>query len=187
MALIANRQWSKQIPVDAQGGVPVVLYGPTGAALFPTAAALADGAANPTTPLLGAAHLLFNGTTWDRARATVEATLLASASRTTTQTSADIPTYNARNLQVVIDMTVVGTGSVTVTINGKDSASGKYLLLLSGAAVITNVTNRYKVGPDIAAVANVVAQDYLPRLIQIVVTANNANPATYSVGYALGV
>lgn len=35
---------------------------------LPAAAALADGAANPTTPLVGSAALLFNGTTWDRAR-----------------------------------------------------------------------------------------------------------------------
>lgn len=116
----------------------------------------------------------------------LEATLLPSAARTTTQTSGDIPTFQASNIQVVLDVTVVGTGSVTVTINGKDSASGKYFLLLAGAAVVTNVTNRYKVGPFIAASANVAAQDYLPRVIQIVVTANNANPATYTVGYVLG-
>lgn len=35
---------------------------------LPTAAALADGAANPTAPTVGAAALGFNGTTWDRLR-----------------------------------------------------------------------------------------------------------------------
>jgi len=35
---------------------------------LPAAAALADATANPTTPLVGAALELFNGTTWDRAR-----------------------------------------------------------------------------------------------------------------------
>ena len=35
---------------------------------LPAAAALADAAANPTTPIAGAANLLYNGTTWDRAR-----------------------------------------------------------------------------------------------------------------------
>jgi len=33
---------------------------------LPTAAALADAAANPTTPTVGAANLGFNGATWDR-------------------------------------------------------------------------------------------------------------------------
>lgn len=114
------------------------------------------------------------------------ATLLPSLARTITQTSPDIPTLQATNLQVVIDMTAFGTGSVTVTINGKDPTSGKYFLLLAGAAVVSNATFRYKVGPFIVAVANVAAQDYLPSIVQIVVTANNANPATYSVGYVLG-
>lgn len=35
---------------------------------LPAAAALADAAANPTTPTIGSANLVFNGTTWDRAR-----------------------------------------------------------------------------------------------------------------------
>jgi hypothetical protein len=114
-----------------------------------------------------------------------EGTSLASASRTTTQTLADINTGGAKFLNVVLDMTTVGTGSVTLTINGKDMASGKYYLILAGAAVTTNSTNRYKVGPNITAVANSVALDYLPETIQLVVTANNANAATYSLGYSV--
>jgi hypothetical protein len=35
---------------------------------LPTAAALADNASNPTTPTVGSALLLFDGSTWDRAR-----------------------------------------------------------------------------------------------------------------------
>lgn len=35
---------------------------------LPAAAALGDATANPTTPLVGAANELFNGTTWDRMR-----------------------------------------------------------------------------------------------------------------------
>lgn len=35
---------------------------------LPSAAALADGASNPTTPTVGAASLMYNGTTWDRMR-----------------------------------------------------------------------------------------------------------------------
>lgn len=155
-------------------------------AIFPVAASAGDGSANPTnTSIRDFAHH-FNGASWDRTRGNVEVTLLASGARTTTQTSADIVCYNHKTLIVVLDMTVVGTGSVTVTINGKDSASGKYRLLLSGTAITSNSTNTYKIGPNLAASANAIAQDYLPRIIQIVVTANNANSATYSVGYCLG-
>jgi len=145
-----------------------------------------DGIGGTNAALLSAGFGTgFNGTTWDRIRSNTEATLLASAARTTTQTSADISVYNLKYLSVVLDMTVVGTGSVTVTINRKDVASGKYVLLLSGAAVTTNVTNTYDVGPTLVAAVNAVATKSLGTIIQIVVTANNANAATYSVGYAL--
>lgn len=150
-------------------------------------ATCADATANPTGVGIRTFSHNYNGSTWDRPYNNTEVTLLASAARTTTQTSADIVNYNFKKLTVVLDMTVVGTGSVTVSINGKDSASGKYYNILTGAAITTNSTNRYRVGENLAAVANSIAQDYLPRVIQIVVTANNANTATYSVGYNFGV
>lgn len=115
-----------------------------------------------------------------------EVTLLPSASRTTTYTSPDLQNLGGRTgMNLVLDMTSVGTGSVTVTINGKDQASGKYYLILAGAAVVTNSTNRYRVSPTLTAGANVIAQDELPPTFQVVVTANNAIPAVYSLGYAL--
>jgi hypothetical protein len=153
---------------------------------FAASAAAADATANPTSTITRDALHLFNGTSWDRQYNNTEVTLLASAARTTTQTSADIVNYNWSKLTVVLDMTVVGTGSVTVSIDGKDTASGKYINLLTGAAITTNSTNRYRIGEALAAVANAVAQDYIPRIIRIVVTANNANSATYSVGYNFG-
>jgi hypothetical protein len=112
--------------------------------------------------------------------------LLASASRTTTQTSADLDTMGAKALVVTLDVTLAGTGSIiTLSILRKDWASGKYTTILAGLAVTANGTTVYKVSPLVAAVANLVANDLLPQTIQIVVTANNANPVTYSVGYDL--
>ncbi len=54
-------------------------------------------------------------------------TLFPSAARTATVTSRDIRNPGFHWLDVVLDMTTVGTGSVTVTINFKDAASGKYV------------------------------------------------------------
>jgi hypothetical protein len=123
---------------------------------------------------------------WTGLRNNVETTLLVSAGRTTTQTSADITTYNTQAITVTLDMTVVAAGpSVTVTIDGKDPASGKYYNLLTGAAVIAATTNTYRVDPALVAAANLIAVLRLPRIIRIVVTANNANSGTYSVGYTL--
>lgn len=153
--------------------------------ILPVSASAGDGSANPTTTTIRNMGHLWNGGSWDRQRGNIEVTLLASSARTTTQTSADIVNYNNVRLVVVLDVTSAGTGSITLSINGKDSASGKYYTILAGTAVTSNGTTRYRVGPDLASSANSIAQDYLPRVLQIVVTANNANSVTYSVGYCL--
>lgn len=117
---------------------------------------------------------------------TLSAVVFPSASRTTTQTSADLVNAGGSDaLHVILDVTVPGTGSVTLSINGKDPASGKYYALLTGAAVTTTTTNVYRVGLGITVAANSAANDMVPQTMQIVVTANNANPVTYSVGYNL--
>src|SRR4051812_19377337 len=72
---------------------------------LPTAAALADGAANPTTPTVGAAGLHWNGATFDRQRNNHEQTALASAARTGSANSGDLSNPNARGVKVVIDVT----------------------------------------------------------------------------------
>jgi hypothetical protein len=171
----------------ASGENPVLIAGQSGGGTIamPHCTTAVDTQTAVVGLIVNSLQSMFNGTSWDRQRNNVEVTLLASASRTTTQTSADITTYNLGAIQVILDMTTVGTGSVTVSIDGKDPASGKYYNLLTGAAVVTNVTNVYTVDPSVPAVANVTAQKRLPRTIRIVVTANNANPASYSCGYIM--
>lgn len=97
----------------------------------------------------------------------------------------DFVNKGARGVVVYLKTTAIGTGSVTVTIQGKDAQSGDYYTLVAGAAVITNTVNRYWVFPGAAVTANVSANDCLPQLWRIKVTANNANAATYSVGFSL--
>src|SRR6516164_7464803 len=106
-----------------------------------------------------------------------ELTFLASAAQTVTQTQADQSNSVSRGVLVVLDMTVVGTGSVTLEIDGKDPTSGKYYALLTGAAVVTNVTNVYSLFPGAPVTANVSANAMLPHTWRLKVTANNANSA----------
>lgn len=115
----------------------------------------------------------------------VEVTVFASAAQTATQTQADQTNTGARGIMVILDMTVVGTGSVTLEIDGKDVASGKYYSLLTGAAVTTNVTNVYTVYPGATVTSNVSANACLPKTWRAKVVANNSNSATYSVGAIL--
>lgn len=112
----------------------------------------------------------------------VDVVVLASAAQTTTQTQADQTNYGGRGVVVILDVTSAGTGSITLEIDGKDPASGKYYAILTGVAVVANSTTVYRVYPGLTAAANATASDVLPRTWRIKVTANNANPVTYSVG-----
>lgn len=149
-----------------------------------TQMASADGVTNTNIIEIAQGH--YNGATVDRTRGNLDNIIvLASGARTTTQTQADQTNYNHRGIIAVLDMTTVGTGSVTLEIDGKDPVSGKYYSLLTGAAVTTNVTNVYRVYPGLTAAANATANDVLPRTWRLKITANNANTATYSVGVML--
>lgn len=107
-------------------------------------------------------------------------TVLPSLSRTTTQTNL-LQVGSEYGLVAVLSMTVVGTGSVTLAINGYDQVSGATWNILTGAAVITNSTNVYRIFPALVAAANATVNDVIPWQVQFVVTANNANAATYSL------
>lgn len=113
--------------------------------------------------------------------------VLESASRTTTTqgTSVDLRNENMRGVHVILDVTTPGTGSVTLSIEGKDAVSGEYYTLLTGAAVTTDSTNVYKVYPGLTASANAVVSDIVPHQWRVKVTHNNANAITYSVGACL--
>lgn len=77
MVLSDGTTTSQLAAVDASGRLSVNLTASSATVTVDTemaaAAALADGAANPTTPTIGAANLTFNGTTWDRRRSVVAA------------------------------------------------------------------------------------------------------------------
>lgn len=110
--------------------------------------------------------------------------LTLTASTATTQTIDQDNKTGARGVSVYVKTTAIGTGSITITIQGKDRISGDYYTLLAGAAVITNTTNRYWIFPGAAVTANVSANDELPDIWRILVTANNANPVTATVGWS---
>lgn len=148
----------------------------------------ADGvtAGNVTALVVGALGWQLDGAGLaERVRGNINVTAISSAARTATNNSGDLTNYNGRGLHVVLDVTAAGTGSITITIQGKDAVSGQYYTLLAGAAVTTNSTNTYKVYPGLTAAANAVASDILPRTYRILITHNNANSITYSVGVSV--
>jgi hypothetical protein len=119
---------------------------------------------------------------WTVGLSNADITLLASAARTTTQTVGDQTNTAARGIRVVLDVTVAGTGSITLEIDARDATSGKAVPLLTGLAVTTVSTNVYEIYPGLTPVANAVVSDVLPKTWRVLITANNANSMTYSCG-----
>lgn len=98
--------------------------------------------------------------------------------------SPDQLNFSAHAIKCVPVVTSV-TGSVTVTIYGKDGASGSYYTLLAGAA-INSVTTPVvlSVGPGLTAAGNVTANDYLPPIWRVG-AAIVTGPVTATVGCAV--
>ena len=88
---------------------------------------------------------------------------------------------NSSGFNVSVNITVITAGSLTVTVQGKDAASGTYYTLLASAALATTGFTRLQVGPLIAAAANTVAQTYIPKTIRIS-AAVVTGPVTATIG-----
>lgn len=109
-------------------------------------------------------------------------TVLASAARTATESSADQNNIGYRGLHVVVDVTAdPGTASVTFTIQGKDPVSGNYYTLLESAAVNSVSTTVLRVFPGATASANTAANDGIPATWRVTATHADAQSITYSV------
>lgn len=110
--------------------------------------------------------------------------LLLSASRTTLTDPIpvlnDEPNFHS-GIQLIIDVTVAGTGSITVEIDGVDSITGKTYSILASAAITTISTVVLTVFKGAPVTTNVSANSFLPANYQIKVTHNNANAMTYSI------
>lgn len=112
--------------------------------------------------------------------------VLTGTAAVATITGADLANGSFKGIKVVLDATaVVGVGSFTLSIQGKDAASGKYYTILAGAAVTTVSTNVYTVFPGAPATANVSANDQLPKTFRVVATYNSGTSLTFTVGVTL--
>jgi len=133
-------------------------------------------------------NLRFNGSSWDRERGNVEATLLSSSARTATTQSADQVNYNGRGVQVILNVTAAsGTGGLQVVVQGKDPVSGVYYNLYAAPTAVTaNGIKVYEVAPGASTagagdVASRVAGQ-IPRTWRVNVIAGDSSSYTYSVG-----
>lgn len=127
-----------------------------------------------------------NGAAYVEIAATATATALASAARTATNNSGDIANNSGNSVHVIINVTAAtATPSVVPTIQGKDTVSGAYYNLLVGAAITGTGTTVLKVYPNAVAVANLVANDFVPKTFRVLMTHADADSITYSIGVNL--
>ena len=113
-------------------------------------------------------------------------TVLASAARTVTNNSEDLTNSQQRGCHVIIDVTAISASpSVVPTIQGKDAVSGEYYELLTGTAITGTGTTVLKVYPGLTPAANTVINDIVPSKFRILMTHDDTDSITYSVGVNL--
>jgi hypothetical protein len=106
---------------------------------LPTAAALADNAANPTTPTVGAAGLLYDGSTWDRAPGTAADGALVNLGSNNDVTVTGTVTVDGSGVTQPVSGTVtIQDGGNTITVDGSVTADTE---LPTAAALADNAAN----------------------------------------------
>lgn len=136
----------------------------------------------------GLAIAAFNGTLFEDFRNTLDlGTLINAVGATTSQNSPDQTNYNHRGVIVFWNVTSAGTGSVTISVQVKDSVASGYINISAFTAVTTTGLKAYVVYPSVTtAAANTESTNWvLPRTFRVVANANNVNPMTYTVGASL--
>ncbi len=113
------------------------------------------------------------------------ATIYASASRTSDPAVVDQTNVSSVGVVVVINCTAVsGSSSVVFTIQGKDNLGILYPILVS-AAIVGTGTTVLRVYPTITAAANTKATDLIPRTWNVKAVHGTADATTYSVTASL--
>lgn len=134
---------------------------------------------------------LFNGASWDRQRANSNATILPSAARTVTTNSADQTNYNGRRMLLLLNVSAQAGGSITPSLQVKDSISGNYMTVWAATAAQTAVgIYAYYFADGAAAGGGGAFTEVRPaglssRDWRLVVTHNNASSITYSASAAV--
>ena len=114
--------------------------------------------------------------------------LTLTAAGVSTVNSSDFINGNRQGISVVVDITAIsGTGpTLTVTLQGKDVASGKYYTLLASAALSTVSTTRLFVAAGLPVTANVSANSNLPRTMRVQAAVAGTGPSvTATIGVSL--
>lgn len=175
-------------PQSNRAALPVqVLNTPTVDTEMATAAALADGVANPTTTTVGAAGLLFNGTTFDRQRANNSLSVEASSAKTATGSGTAQVNYNAKGVILYINVSAASgtTPTLVVNVQAQDPVTSNWITIPGAStASLTGITAvQLAVYPGVTVAANTAVSYPLPRNWRVSWTIGGTTPSfTFSVG-----
>jgi hypothetical protein len=177
MALIQDITGVNTLAISTSGHAFVV------DAKFPTAAAAADGYANPTITHEGADGMLYNGSTWDRARNNFVTIADASAARTSTVAGGTTVTnFNAKGAVITINVTAVSGTSPTLVAKLQYSPDGgttwiDYTNKPVTATISAIGQTTLIVCPGVTEVANSAVSLPLPRTVRMYYTIAGTTPS----------
>jgi hypothetical protein len=138
------------------------------------------------TGIAAESPVLWNGASFDRQVGNIDTAALVTLSAASAGgNSTDQTNKNGRGLQVGINITAItGTApTLTVTVQGKDAASGVYYTLLASTALNATGFTLLTVYPASPATANVSVPAPLPRTWRILYAIGGTGPAvTATVG-----
>lgn len=128
-------------------------------------------------------NLFYNGTNEDRPRNNTTGAVIAAGA--TSGSSVTTTTYNARSMAIIINVSAYTSGTITVAINGITSSNYSYPLISSITGLAATGVSIYRIGPGLTPSAGLVANDLLPRSVQVVIGGTFS--ATFGVDYELSV
>ena len=176
MAIIQDATGVNTLAINASGQAPII------DAKFPAAAAAADGYANPTITHEGADGMLYNNSTWDRARSNCWATADSSAARTATVAGAAVTNYNAAGAVITINVTAASGTTPTLVAKLQYTPDGGTTWIDYTAKPVTTTISAtgqttLVVYPGVAEVANSAVSLPLPRFVRMHYTIGGTTPS----------
>ena len=175
MALITDINGANVLAISAAGQAYVYTPQITGAGT------ISDSSGNPTTGTIANVNMLFNGTTWDRARGNMAINLDALTSKTASFNGATLVNFNARSAIFEIRATAwSGTGTFTAKLQ-QSIDGGTTWIDVPGAvtpAISAIGSTLLIIDRDMIAVANSVIPYPLARHIRIYYTWTGTLTAT---------
>lgn len=131
---------------------------------------------------------LYNGTAnkFDRRRNNNDVTGLSSTARTATTSTPDQISYNYQGVIVGVNVSALtATGTLVITIEGKDPISSVYYTLFTGTAIAATGFFPYQFYPGAAITSGVSAAGRVPRVFRVTATPGNGVSITYSVNLSM--